>query len=342
MANDNWTLQLFGNGYVETPLMPSFRILIVGHASPRWEGASNSASADAKNLGLSKRRSSAVRRVIESFFAKSLGSLVSIRFKEEISSGSGEIGIESAGHGSKEALQRVGTKRNNDDSIFRRVDVTIKIHQWRDGEVALSRKNLKYIAASKFWHVSTGETGEISIGASIVRMRLKITNDLSGQSMEANLTAGGGAFGAGMSITNSWGDPQGFYTKEAVVFDDFVKSLVRYEAAGASLLLGYERSYISFLGLGKGAQRIPVGGWTFGFQAGASASVRSGTIDPIYQPTDLVTIEGTDRTSESYIAASQNEFSYSVLFETGKDRIEETEIDLLDSVLQTALESIIN
>jgi hypothetical protein len=149
--------------------------------------------------------------------------------------------------------------------------------------------------------------------------------------------AGGGtkaSIGAAMGI---WGDPTGFVTAQPLTFEDFDGAWVRYTNLGISGFLGYSKSYISFVGLGSGAQSINVSGWSAG-TVGAGGAVIAGKLglEGSY-PASRVNIKDTDVMNIPYDRMERGADKYSVLFATERDTLNATESALLDSFVASVV-----
>lgn len=158
--------------------------------------------------------------------------------------------------------------------------------------------------------------------------------------MTGHVFAGGLGPKASLGVSASiWSDPTGFSTDEPVNFSDFDGKLIQYAGGGVSLFLGYEKTYLSFLGLRTrtSPQQIDVGGFSVG-TAGVGASTIYGPLllQGSYPPTE-VPIEGTGETVKPYERTERGEDMHEVLFPTGKATL--GDLDILNSFLASVVAS---
>ena len=327
-------------GYEETAHAPSVRVRIVAHASPRWRGARGAAAADRRNLELSQRRADAVHFEVEKLLAGHLGAGASVNVDVRIEEQEGTVGVEQEARGSRDTLPEAKGDRSDNAQQGRRVDVIIESSQRISGSAGASRPLLTRPTASEFWHVSV----DMSSGAAFVAagglLALTLSNDRTGERMTGNVLAGGigpkTSLGASRSI---WSDPTGFYTDEPKNFEDFDGKWIQYASGGVSLFLGYEWSYLSFLGFGSGAAQIDVGGWSAG-TAGIGGSTVYGPLllQGSYPPKDPP-IKDSDKTVSPYERTERGEDKHKILFPTESATLNDLEVDILDSFLASVVAS---
>lgn len=328
-------------GYVEAAHGPSFRVQIIAHASPRWRGAQNAPDADRRNLELSQRRAEAVRWEVENLLAQHLGTGASVDVDVTVVDEDDTVGVKTEARGSRDTLPEARGDRFDDAQQRRRVDVIVDSSQRVSGVAEAGRPLLTLPTASKFWHVSVDLEAGGAVGAAGSLLTLTLTNDRTGQTMEGRVWALGGgpkaSIGASASI---WSDPTGFSTDAPLNFSDFDGTWVRYTTLGINLLfIGYEKSYISFVGLGSGAQSIDVGGWNTG-TAGIGGSVVAGKLSLVgpYPPT-RIPIEDSDKVSVPYERTESGKDVHRVLFATESATLSDLEVDVLDSFIASVVAS---
>ncbi len=327
-------------GYEESAHAPSYRVRIVAHASPRWRGAPNAAEADRLNQELSQRRADEVRDRVERLMAKHGMGSANVTYDTSVEPSDDTVELQSEARGSRETLAEAKGDRSANAMKYRRVDVIIDSNQRVSGTAGASRPLLTRSTASRFWHVSVDMSAGGALGAAGSLLSLTLFNDMSDQSMTGKVFAGGGgpkaSLGASVSI---WSDPTGFSTDEPVNFQDFDGMWVRYTTVGANFFIGYEKSYISFVGMGSDAQSIDVGGWNTG-TVGIGGSVVAGplSLDGSYPPTQLP-IKDTDTTIVPYERNEGGEDVHKVLFETGEHELKDLETDILESFLMSVVAS---
>ncbi|HEX6938861.1 MAG TPA: DUF4157 domain-containing protein [Longimicrobiales bacterium] len=327
-------------GFEEEADRPSFRVRIVAHASPRWRSARSAADADRRNLELSRRRAEAVRRAVEAIFADHFGGAsvpVDVTVEEQPP---GTIGVESEARGSRDTLVEARGDRSDDAQERRRVDVIIESSQRISGMAGASRPARMRSTDSRFWYVSVDMSAGASIGAAGSLLVLTLTNASTGQSMHGKVWAAGGGPKARIGTSASiWSDPTGFSTDTPVNFADFEGRWVRYTSVGLNMFIGYEKAYISFIGLGSGAQSIDVGGWNTG-TVGVGGAVVAGKLSLDGPPPPrYVPIKGSDRTTIPYERTERGEDVYTVLFATQSDVLSDIEMDILDSFIASVVAS---
>ncbi|MFO1372276.1 MAG: hypothetical protein U1F42_07740 [Candidatus Competibacteraceae bacterium] len=324
----------------ETAFAPSFRVRLVAHASPRWRGARDAADADRRNLELSQHRANAVRFEIEKRLAHYLGAGASVKFDVTVEQPDGTVGVQTEARGSRDTLREAKGNRSDDALQRRRVDVIVESSQRISGLAGASRPLLKRSALSKFWHVNVGMTAGGSIGVAGGFLELELINDWSEQSMMGHVPLGGlgpkASLGTSVSI---WSDPVGFSTDDPLDFSDFNRTWVQYTTLGFSAFIGYGAAYLSFLGLGSGAQHLDVGGFSLGTVGVGGATLYGPLLlEGPYPPTELP-IKDSDTTVIPYDRTDRGKDQHNVLFSTGGAEINDSEKALLDSFLSSVVAS---
>ena len=325
-------------GHTEQAHAPSFRVRIIAHASPRWRGARSPAAADRLNLELSRRRGEAVRTEVERLMVKHFGAGVSIDFDVDIDAQDNTVAVDSEARGSRDTLREARGDRADNARDRRRVDVIIDSSQRVSGQARSSRPPLMRSNASKFWHVSVDMSAGASLGGAGALLKLTLTNDLTGRQMQGTVFAGGGGPKASLGASASiWGDPTGFSTDAPVDFRDFEGVWVRYTSAGVNLFIGWETAYISFIGMGRHAQSIDVGGWNTG-TVGVGGSVVAGplSLDGPFPPS-RVPIKGSDVTTTDYERDERGGHAHRVEFATESSVLASFEADVLDSFVASSV-----
>jgi hypothetical protein len=280
------------------PVQLTVQCRIVGHASPRWKGASTESLRIGNNETLSRRRADAVLREFKADLTMELGRY-RLNFLENVSypdnsqpSETAVIGSEAMGQ--RESLLSAGGNRANDDAKYRRTDVTIRIaRSTQDAMPTKVQRRYQRSTKSKFWYVSTGESGGVTAVVGFGFFRIKLRNWKGDEATGSVAMAGGGA-GLKYSFSPySWTEEASFITYKEVGFDDFHGVRVRYTNAGLVVGIGYSRSYLTFYGMGPDAASLQVGGWQTGAQASLDISEGLLVLDTV--PSDY-TIEKYDET----------------------------------------------
>jgi hypothetical protein len=273
-------------------------IVITGHASPRWRTAPNPAAALAQNKALSERRAEAVRKALVSAVKHSLANRGQIEF--DISypdpfASSKAVTVGSASRGSSDALA-AGAKSDDNSVFYRRVDISLRIHQKTEVDAGRSvRKTLP--SATCFWAIALTQLVNGGFGLGGVRAEFMLRN--RGVDLTRNMKAwvfgahtpslgGGGAANRGQE---KW---VWITTAKAVDWAAFDGARVAIDHAG----LGYFADIIS-----KTQLRLPtfgvrgdITGWSTVSTPGLEAFSLAGNLE--YQsksvPTKVVTVQESD------------------------------------------------
>ena len=221
------------------------------------------------------------------------------------------------------------------------MDVYVSSNQVVTGSGGASRPLLRRPTASKFWHVSVDLAAGGSVGAAGYLLALTLTNDNTGEMMQGKVWSAGGGPKASIGASYSLGDSRGFMTAEPMDFEDFEGELVTYESGGISLFIGYSWSYIIFRGIRTVPKDIDVSGSSVG-TVGAGGAVTSGAFHfdgfRAY-PRTSEPIEHTGQTEVPYTRTEWGEDKYQVLFPTGENTLNTTEMDLLESFFASVVAS---
>jgi hypothetical protein len=281
---------------------------ITAHASPRWKGAANERQRVLQNEMLAKKRGEAVKRVIEQQLRSKLSDYsLEFQFDQSILNDDSLphntvlIGTESMGQ--RGSIVAARGNRSNNDEQYRRVDVDVRIARRLDEDIT-SEVVHKYNqpTKSKFWYVSTSAGIGLHVGAGVNVIFVELRNlyqKATGVAYAAGV--GVGVSGIGDAIKHmtkkdllraaasaSFGDEASFSTDKEVGWRDFHLRRIRYSSGSVQIVFGYEWSYISFSGLGSGAQSIPVGGGSIAADAGASLTTGVGLLYLFDVPEDYV------------------------------------------------------
>jgi hypothetical protein len=250
---------------------------IVGHASPRWKGASTESLRVANNEALSRRRADAVMEEFKPDLIKELGKY-RLKFLENVSyaddnqpNETAVIGSEAMGQ--RDSLLSAGGNKRNDDAKYRRTDVTVRIARSTQDEIPTKvERRYERTTKSKFWYVSVGVAGSVEAVVGFGFMRIKLRNWKGDEASGSIATAGCGASLKYSFSPYSWTEEASFTTDKDVGFDDFHGTRVRYTNAGLVVGIGYSRSWLTFWGMGRDAASLQVGGWQTGAQASLDLS----------------------------------------------------------------------
>jgi hypothetical protein len=263
----------------------SLRVRIVAHASPRWRSANDAKGADRENLELSRKRLQQVKDVVDVRLQDRLGPNVRIDYDLEYvdPDAPGTVLMTGEAHGSQETLNAAKGNRTANDPYYRRVDVYIDDTASTENYAQRSRPHTthKVHKTTRSWGVAVRMSSSITAGASAGIISVRLKNLDTGRYGDYHLiSGGGGTLGVGVAVPFD-DDYTEFSTDEPVGFDDFDGVWTRYSTVGAGLVfVGYQRSYISFIGMGSDAQSINVGGWSYGAHLELGGSVTSGKLGP--------------------------------------------------------------
>jgi hypothetical protein len=298
---------------------------IVGHASPRWRGATSEASRTQNNEVLSKQRAEAFMKEFEAALTKELKNY-QLRFLKDVSYAEDSQPDQTAvigaqARGQLDSLPLAGGDRSNDDPKFRRTDITCRIARSVQDEMPTKvTRRWDRPTKSKFWYVSVGVSASVEAVVGFTLLRLKLRNWM-GDEAEGLVSAVGGGAGLKYGLSPySWSNEAPFSTPSEVGFDAFHGRRVRYTSAGLAVGVGYARSYLTFYGMGPDAASLYVGGWETGLEASAAISEGLLVLDVV--PGDYK-IEQFDITEWNTVRSdwiTQHELS--VFFESGKSTLQ--------------------
>ena len=269
-----------------TKLPGNLRVIIVGHSSPRWKGAKNKRDADTKNYELSEQRMDEVQKIVDVRLRSLLGDNATIIYERVYYPGQprvgelpGEARVEGHARGSKESLRHAKGNRSSDDQGYRRVDVFID-DTARTEHYKPSYENERRKLTSTRWGVTVGVSAGVVAGAAGSLLAIRLKNLETGRTGDYHLIAGGGGAKVGIGVSAPFDDSYTeFQTSRPVGFEDFDGALTRYTSFSVGVVfLGYEKAYISFLGMGPDAVSIDVGGFNYGAKLELGGAVTAGKL----------------------------------------------------------------
>lgn len=282
---------------------------ITAHASPRWKGARTEQQRVLENAMLAQRRMEAVKRVVvEKLRAKLCDVSLEFLFDQSIADDDSlpnhGVLVGAVNRGQVDSLAAARGDRSNDDSLYRRVDIAVRIARRLDEAVPTEVVHAyKQGTKSRFWYVSASAGIGLHAlgGVNVVFVELRNTYGQKATGVAYAAGPGVGLSGIGTLISKvakkellraavsaSFGDEASFRTDAEVGWGDFHGRKIRYTSASIQIVAGYEWSYISFAGMGGGAQSIPVGGPSIAADASASASTGVGLLYLFDVPNDWV------------------------------------------------------
>jgi hypothetical protein len=228
--------------------------------------------------------------------------------------------IGSVGMGQRDSLPLARGNRTNDDAIFRRTDVSVRVARSAQESVPTKvQKRWERSTKSKFWYVSVGVSASVTAVAGFEFFRVKLRNN-KGDEASGSVAAVAGGVGLKYSASPySWTEEASFYIDKEVGFHDFHGKRVRYTSAGLVVGAGYSRAYITFYNMGPGAASLHVGGWSTGLQVSLDTSEGIFVLDSV--PSDY-TIDHYDETEWNEVRSDWiTEHKLSVFFESGQSTL---------------------
>jgi outer membrane protein OmpA-like peptidoglycan-associated protein len=295
----------------------AIRVTVVGHASPRWRGAKNPTEADRLNLRLSELRAQNVRGVVEGILKRELPSL--------------PIAVPSKGVGSHERFPAVS---EDNAAIDRSVVVMVELTHTRHDYEWVPQPPRRISAASKLWLMQVRSLLRgAGIGAQLFQIRLSLKNPYSGKSIQLTgwLFGGGAAGGVGDSfrtpgpsdIKKLWKGKVGvevlFSTPQAMLFNDFDGQFVRMHRLGAKFGIGFEGTFLNFIGLKTKPDYLffEPGSFSLSLKPDVDAFVVGGKLGiegdnpgdfyEVPRPADIVPIQTTQHNTDGLIVGFDTE-----------------------------------
>jgi hypothetical protein len=299
---------------------PSLRVHILAHASPRWRSARMPKDADEENRRLSEQRALEVHTVVEDELREILGPSAHIDFDispADISPADedGRVTVTSESRGSRDTLKEARGDRSADEEWMRRVEVHIERTDRSTQHVGVSRPATTKVVRSQWWSVDLKSTHSVSGGAAATLLDMVLRNEDTGREAHVYVPTGGGSTPGLSTQASVGGDPVLFKTDVPMGFADFHNVPVRYTTLGFGLVFfGWEKAYLSFVGLGPDAQSLDVSGWNVGAQIKLGGGVTSGPLkfygtgtpptDTYAVPpsVDWVPYDSSTRTGDLYVA----------------------------------------
>ena len=323
----------------EMSRLPSYRIRVTSHARPRWTGAGDKATASQLNLRLSKKRAQEVISIIEQLIQKYPEINISISQDSVINDYDGAIQEVTNPRGSKDTITEARGDYSDNSVDLRRVDLSIESSQKFSGIVGESIRGKKRLSSTRDWEVNVKSSGSASLGLTATVLGIELKNLKSNVSMNGIAVLGGGGPRIGVSASASVGSgATRFKTDIEKDFEDFSGAMVHYRSFGASIFVGYEKSVISFIGFGDGAQGIDVSSAGAG-TVGLGYGVITGFLDlerPF--PPQMIPIEGSDKRYNQYSRFEKKIYTHQIFFASGDHKLSDTEFSVLDSLIQSIID----
>lgn len=248
-------------GFGREPVSRSIRVTIVGHASPRWSGASSNKEADRLNEELAGKRSQVVQSAVTKLLRMRFGQHIPIEFDKSRSEDEPPpfIDVGASGAGSRTTLEEAGGNRDSNEEYSRRVDVILELFTSKSKEVGRSVKLPPMLADTKSWYVTIRRlliTGIGIPGPAGGWVELVLKNSRSGKQMlfRTSLFGGGDPLPSDTPDENVGRSEASIETDETMGFDEFKGEAVRIEKMDLQLGVGVSRYYVSFPNLGDHAR----------------------------------------------------------------------------------------
>jgi hypothetical protein len=319
-------------------------IHVVGNASPRWAAAGSPEEADALNADLAERRGRAVRVEVERRLRELLGDR-DLEFQYDYSpadplSGPADIVLGSDSRGSSETLIEAGERgRRANDPGMRRVEVRVELHQGTETTVRQDvERRERRSTATRDWGLWVVMQSGVSAGGSAGYIMVQLRNRRTGVPWTYHGHFSGVEAGVRVEITStSIPSFEPFRTPSPMRFRDF--HLARFVITGAKLTLGVGLSlerfrFTSFYNdrLPVPRDAIPTGGISFG-GVGGGLSLVMGLLYLQGNPPDWREETVREQREQVYRSEGQEGSEMRILFETGDDRIRDSELVRLDRYL---------
>jgi hypothetical protein len=320
---------------------PSRKLLvnctITAHASPRWKGARTEQQRIENNEQLASQRAEAVKKIIAQQLKKKLtGYSLEFIFDQSIldedSLPDNSVVVGAVGRGQRDSILIAKGDRSNDDEIYRRVDIDVRLARRLEEEIPTEvLHRYKQPTKSRFWYVSASAGIGLHLGAGVNVIFIELRNLYQKATGVAYAAGGGiGLSGIGQLVKTmtqkellraaasaSFGDEASFSTDTEVGWGDFHLRRIRFTSASLQIVAGYEWSYLSFSDMGSEAQSIPVGGFSVAADAAAQASVGVGLLYLFDVPADWVVREYTADEWNTHTSRWMTSHSLSIRFASG-------------------------
>ena len=259
-------------GFGNSPSSRTIKVTIVGHASPRWRGATGT-DADRRNYQLSVQRAEATKIPVTADLRKGLGTNVPIQFDVTLAPDVQGGGVQVGSYGVGSNLTEAGGNRTDNTEYERRVEVSVEMVTSSGQLVQQSLPPIRNPALTKFWYVSIKEIHVGAIGGAFGEIVLILRNSVSNKKMLARAKIIGGGINStlvsgkkGAQWTTVGGDiasqllshyPETLFSvNREIGFSDFNGALIRVEKVQGRLIFGAQVIYMTLLGFGDGAKNV--------------------------------------------------------------------------------------
>lgn len=338
---------MLDSAVVQRSVDPQLDVLIVGHASPRWEHTHGRAREEL-NLNLSQDRVREVETYFREIFNRKYGSRGIADYGFERMSLDVEVADEmdsltSHGVGSSQTTREAGGDVRANDPSMRRVDLTTSVRLHVSGHapssVAVEETTIED-THSRHWAVQiamVGSFGEVGGGGFALG---NFKNRKTGQ-IAPGLFIGGGLAGGpeipvpSASPSPSWSD---FTTVRPMTFEDFNGEAARLTDLSFGIgIAGYSAAFFQIEGM---SESVYVGGFVMN-EWGLGGAVLGGdwTFTSIPEPR-VITSSSSETERTPYEFSIPDEFEHSVYFDTGSAEIDDANMTQLEVYVDTVIGNI--
>jgi hypothetical protein len=222
------------------------RVRIIGYSSARWKSARTAEQAAALNLDLSQRRAEAVKEIV----LRELSGKVPIPIDVDVSildADDGEaVTVGGHGEGSREALERTGDRRSNEQRD-RRVDIDAELVTTERGSTSV---RVRGSALTREWELTVTRFSDLGFGYARADIEVELRNTRSGKVATGRARLEGAGRGGLLPDEGGIGPPRiPLTTDRPVGFKDFDGCFLRLYMASIKLGYGWRRIYMIFGGL---------------------------------------------------------------------------------------------
>ena len=313
---------------------PDVDVLMVGHASPRWE-YTHGKTREELNLNLAQDRVEKVETYFRDIFNQKYGDRGNPSYDFERMSLDVEVSDEvdsifSSASGSRETIREAGGNVKANDPSMRRVNLTTRIILNITGTAPSSvpiEETTVEDTRTRRWAVQinvVGSTGE-GVGAGFALGSIK--NRRTGQTASGSFVGGGIAGGIELPIpsaspSSSW---ENFTTDNALTFEDLDGEFARLTDLSIGIgVAGYSWAYFDIDGMSESS--VPVGGFVMNeWGIGGASLVGRWGFSSIPRPRTITTHRViTEETP--YELNIPEQFDHVVYFDTGSAEIDEANL----------------
>ena len=316
---------------------------IVGHASPRWDGARDSADADRKNAELAEQRAQAVKAMTERHLRELLPSN-RLAFNVDMNivnplAGENDVNMGTRSNGSRDTLREAGSRgRTANDPNMRRADIAVRLDFAVDTTVEETRHVIERMRGDSWaWKMRILGSGGVEAGVTVSGGGLVLHNKRLNRAAVYSFATIGLGPSVGISIVETDLQWSHFSTPKRMSFSDFDGATFLGISVSANVGIGGEFSGLKFTEFRRGH---PVPGiintstWKAGgVQIGAQGF--TGTLQQLTQPDETYALPVPTVHRETFQSTAREDRTHRVLFATGSSAISREEDSKLGAFLAT-------